>query len=208
MQLTPQKIRAFDDAAPDSDATETATFATGCFWGPDASFGATEGVVRTRVGYAGGTEPNPTYHEIHDHTEAYQLDYDPDVLSYADLLEQVFHAHDPFHQSRKTQYQNIVFLADRSQRDALDTCFDTREFTADEIETRIEPLAEFTSAEDYHQKYSLRSQQSLTTAFSEASYDDEDLRESPAAAVLNGHAAGHDVGANHGLGLPDNRTVR
>ena len=61
--------------------TETATFALGCFWGPDASFGALEGVVRTRVGYAGGSSENPTYEMIGDHTETIEIDYDPEVIS-------------------------------------------------------------------------------------------------------------------------------
>jgi len=61
MSLTVEAVRRYDDAAPDSDATETATVALGYFWGPDARFGAMDGVVRTRVGYAGGTTPDPTY---------------------------------------------------------------------------------------------------------------------------------------------------
>ena len=69
-----------DDAAPPSSATDTATFGLGCFWGPDARFGAMEGVVRTRVGYAGGTTPEPTYHDLGDHTEAVQVEYDPTVI--------------------------------------------------------------------------------------------------------------------------------
>src|SRR6056297_2299392 len=55
-------------------ATETATFGMGCFWGPDARFGAMPGVVRTRVGYAGGTTPDPTYHDLGDHTEVVQIE--------------------------------------------------------------------------------------------------------------------------------------
>ncbi|MFB6175557.1 MAG: peptide-methionine (S)-S-oxide reductase, partial [Halobaculum sp.] len=75
-------------------------FATGGFWGPDAAFGAVDGVVRTRVGYAGGTEPDPTYHDIGGHTEAFQIDYDPDVISYTDLLSRIFERHDPRNQPR------------------------------------------------------------------------------------------------------------
>lgn len=207
MNITPETIRSYDNNAPDSDETETATFATGCFWGPDAAFGATDGVVRTRVGYAGGTVPNPSYHEIGDHTEAFQLDYDPGVISFTELLDQVFESHDPFHQSRKTQYQNIVFVTSPSQREALDSFLEPREFSPDTIETRIEQLSQFHNAEDYHQKYSLRSQQSLTKVFDEASYDD-DIRESAAAAKLNGYAAGHDIDSAEKLGLANNRTVR
>ena len=83
-----QKMNAVD--------TETATFALGCFWGPDASFGALEGVVRTRVGYAGGDKVNPTYKMIGDHTETIEIDYDPEVISYTELLEIFFASHDPY----------------------------------------------------------------------------------------------------------------
>jgi len=79
--------------------SETATFALGCFWGPDASFGALEGVVRTRVGYAGGTTEGPTYKMIGDHTETIEIDYDPAVISYRELLEIFFDSHNPYSQS-------------------------------------------------------------------------------------------------------------
>lgn len=207
MTLTPATIRDYDEHAPDGDQTETATFALGCFWGPDAKFGAVDGVVRTRVGYAGGTKANPSYHDLGDHTEVFQVDYDPEEVSYTDLLDRVFRSHDPRRQTLKTQYQNIVFAATSAQRDALDAYLEANGYDPDGIETRIEQLSRFYPAEDYHQKHSLRSQRPLMEAFEEAGYDDEDLRESPAAAKLNGHAAGHEISPEHGLELPDNRTV-
>ncbi|MFB6125746.1 MAG: peptide-methionine (S)-S-oxide reductase MsrA [Halolamina sp.] len=208
MTLTKATIRDFDERAPTGDETETATFALGCFWGPDAEFGAMDGVIRTRVGYAGGTKPNPTYRALGDHTEAFQVEYDPAVVSYADLLEVVFRSHDPRHQTAKTQYQNVVFAADASQRTALDSYLDAAGLGVEGIETRIERLSRFHPAEDYHQKYSLRSQESLMDAFTDAGYDDEALRESAAAAKLNGSAAGHDVDAAAELGLTDDRVAR
>ena len=71
MELSPSVVREHDRAAPDPSETETATFGLGCFWGPDARFGALKGVVRTRVGYAGGTETDPSYHALGDHTEVF-----------------------------------------------------------------------------------------------------------------------------------------
>jgi len=186
-------IREYDRTAPDRDATATATFALGCFWGPDAQFGPIEGVVRTRVGYAGGTKPDPTYHALGDHTEAFQVDFDPGELSVRDLLETVFASHDPDRQTRKTQYHNVVFTASSEQRDALDAFLDERGLAADAIATRLERLDQFYPAEDYHQKYNLRSNRRLLSTFEEAGYDDTDIRESPAAAKLNGAAAGYDV---------------
>ena len=76
--------------------TKTATFALGCFWGPDAVFGILEGVVRTRVGYAGGTTENPTYDKIGNHTETIEIDYDPGVINYQKLLEIFFNSHNPY----------------------------------------------------------------------------------------------------------------
>jgi len=83
----PEEIQTFDAAAPDPAETKTATFALGCFWGPDVTVGAVEGVVRTRVGYAGGTTADPTYRDIGDHSEALQVDYDPDAVSFDELVD-------------------------------------------------------------------------------------------------------------------------
>ena len=205
--LTPTTIREFDRATPDREETETATFALGCFWGPDARFGAIEGVVRTRVGYAGGTKPDPTYHALGDHTEAFQVDYDPERLSYADLLDVVFERHDPNRQARKKQYQNAVFPETEGRREAIETYLEADDRSPDSIETRIERLDRFHPAEDYHQKYSLRSKPSLVGAFEEAGYDDEEIRESPTAAKLNAHAAGHEIPEEHGLTTALGRTA-
>ncbi|MFC7007813.1 peptide-methionine (S)-S-oxide reductase MsrA [Halalkalicoccus salilacus] len=205
--LTPTTIREFDRTAPDRDETETATFALGCFWGPDARFGAMDGVVRTRVGYAGGTKPNPTYHALGNHTEAFQVDYDPEALSYADLLEVVFERHDPNHQTRKKQYQNAVFCGTKTQREAVETYLEADGRSADAIETRIERLSRFYLAESYHQKYNLGSRPSLLEPFEEAGYGDEELRESPTAAKLNAHAAGYDIPDEHELAAALDRTV-
>jgi len=100
MTPTPTAIREYDTQAPASEMTETATFGVGCFWGPDAQFGALDGVVCTRVGYAGGTKTDPTYHSLGDQTEVFQLDFDPDVISYSDLLARLPEP-DPHSQTRK-----------------------------------------------------------------------------------------------------------
>ena len=193
MDLTATQIRAYDRRAAPSDETETATFGLGCFWGPDARFGAVDGVVRTRVGYAGGTARDPTYHSLGDHTEVFQVEFDPDAVTYRELLDLAFESHTPRHQTRKTQYQNVVLTATAAQQATLDEFLSSRGLTADGIGTRIEQLSRFYPAEDYHQKYKLRSVSSLMNAFDDAGYDDEAVRESPIAAKLNGYAAGHDV---------------
>jgi peptide-methionine (S)-S-oxide reductase len=193
MTLTETQIREYDRGAMDSEETDTATFGIGCFWGPDAQFGAIDGVVRTRVGYAGGTKRDPTYHSLGDHTEVFQVEFDPGTIAYRDLLEMVFNSHNPQHQTRKTQYQNVVLVATAAQQATLNEFLTTQGLTADGIGTRIEQLSRFSVAEDYHQKYKLRSVTSLMDAFEAAGYGDDELRESSIAAKLNGYAAGHDV---------------
>ena len=195
MDLTETRIQEYDRRAVDSDETETATFGLGCFWGPDARFGAIDGVVRTRVGYAGGTTRDPTYHSLGNHTEVFQIEFDPDTTTYRDLLSLVFESHTPGRQPSKTQYQNVVLTATEAQRATLEAFLTSRGVTVDAIDTRIERLSRFYPAEDYHQKYRLRSVSSLMDAFDAAGYDDDALRESPIAAKLNGYAAGHDVAA-------------
>jgi len=193
MALTETQIREYDRGAMDSDETETATFGIGCFWGPDAQFGAIDGVVRTRVGYAGGTKRDPTYRSLGDHTEVFQVEFDPGTIAYRDLLEMVFNSHNPQHQTRKTQYQNVVLVATAAQQATLNEFLTTQGLTVDGIGTRVEQLSRFYVAEDYHQKYKLRSVSSLMDTFEAAGYGDNELRESPIAAKLNGYAAGHDV---------------
>lgn len=207
MTLTQTQIHKYDRRAMDSEETATATFGIGCFWGPDAQFGAVDGVVRTRVGYAGGTTLDPTYHALGDHTEVVQVEFDPDTVAYRDLLDRVFSSHNPQHQTRKTQYQNVVFAETEDQRTALGEFLTSQGLTADGIGTRIEQLSRFYPAEGYHQKYKLRSVSSLMDAFEAAGYDDDELRESPIAAKLNGYAAGHDVGIDEELPAADRGTV-
>jgi peptide-methionine (S)-S-oxide reductase len=205
MNPTATTIREHDRDAPERDETDTATFALGCFWGPEAQFGAMDGVVRTRVGYAGGAKLNPTYHDLGDHTEVFQVDYDPYERSYADLLAVVFENHHPDHQTQKTQYQNITFYDSPGQKETLESFLKTNGLDAETVETRIERLTRFYLAESYHQKYNLKAKQSLLDPFEETGYDDEELRESPAAAKLNGYAGGHDVSEEHDLGVLLNR---
>lgn len=193
MTLTPATVRDYDAQAVDSEAAETATFGLGCFWGPDARFGAIDGVIRTRAGYAGGTKRSPSYHSLGDHTEVFQVEFDPTVVTYRDLIEAAFRQHDPRTQTGKTQYQNVVFAATADQRTVLDDFLTATGQTADAIETRIEQLSQFYVAEDYHQKHKLRSAPSFIDAFEDAGYTDADIRDSPIAAKLNGYVAGHDV---------------
>jgi peptide-methionine (S)-S-oxide reductase len=201
MPPTPRTIVEYDRTAPPREATETATFGLGCFWGPDARFGAIEGVVRTRVGYAGGTDPDPTYHALGDHTEVVQVEYDPAHLDYRALLAAAFAAHDPYRQPAKRQYHHVVCLETDRQRAALEAYLDAEGYAREDVATRIEPLSAFVPAESYHQKYTLRTDRTLLEVFEEAEYDDEAIRESPAAAKLNADRAGREVAPIPELGI-------
>ncbi|ELY95039.1 peptide methionine sulfoxide reductase [Natrialba hulunbeirensis JCM 10989] len=184
-----QRSAAAGELQPSAE-TQTATFGMGCFWGPDATFGAMEGVVRTRVGYAGGTEPNPSYYSLGDHTEVVQLEYDPETRSYEDLLEVFWSNHSWQTPSRKRQYRGVVLAHDDEQYEtAQRTKDDLAERTETAVETAIEVLESITLAEDYHQKYELRS---TPVAGDElvALYGDEFV-DSTVVARLNGFVAGH-----------------
>lgn len=152
-----------------------------------------EGVVRTRVGYAGGTTASPTYRSMGDHTETLQLDYDPDVLSYEDLLAVFWVAHNPTYRVTSIQYKAAIFTHNAEQRRLA---LATREAEAVRrgvaIHTEILPYTGFTRAEDYHQKYRLRHTRPLITAF-RAAYPDlgRAFVDSTAAARINGFVSGY-----------------
>lgn len=182
-------IAAFDEKQPDT--VETATFAMGCFWGPDARFGVIPGVVHTRVGYAGGDKENPTYHDLDGHTETLQIDYDPDTVSYTDLLPVFWKRHNPHRQAFRTQYRHICFTHTAEQEEAASTAMQQIEGdTGQPVKTDIRRLDTFHVAEDYHQKYHLRQHDTILNVFTQA-YTEEELRESTAAARINGFLAGY-----------------
>lgn len=187
-QLTDANILPLDKNAP--DRIETATFGLGCFWSPDAQFGSIPGVVRTRVGYAGGRKDDPTYHDLGDHTETVEIDYDPQVLSYTDLLDLFWSAHKPLRPSFKRQYMSLIlYRSDEQKQQAEDT--KAREVQKyGEIHTEISPLSRFYLAEDYHQKYRLRHRPEFMKAFEDI-YNDEQFVNSTVAARVNGYLSGY-----------------
>jgi peptide-methionine (S)-S-oxide reductase len=178
-----------DESALPPERTATATFGMGCFWGPDARFGALPGVVRTRVGYAGGTKRNPQYHSLGDHTEVVQIEYDPDRLTYRDLLGVFWANHSPTAASKR-QYRSLVLVHDGTQQELADrSVVATEDRLGRSVETAVEPLDRFTLAEEYHQKYELRSTPVLGDELVDIYGDD--LVDSTVAARLNGFVAGH-----------------
>jgi len=144
---------------------ETATFGAGCFWGVEVTFGRLTGVKETAVGYEGGSKPNPTYKEVctdkTGHAEVVQVVFDPAKISYEQLLETFFAAHDPTQLNRQgpdwgTQYRSVVFYHSPEQQKAALAMKERlgAEGRYDKpIVTVVEPATTFWPAEDYHQKY-------------------------------------------------------
>lgn len=143
--------------------TETATLGGGCFWCVEAAFKELDGVGAVVSGYAGGETADPTYREVCSgstgHAEVVQVEYDPDTISYDDLLEVFFTIHDPTQLNRQgpdvgTQYRSIILAESDEQHDraaafieAVDEQYD------DEVVTELEPLETFYRAEEKHQDY-------------------------------------------------------
>jgi peptide-methionine (S)-S-oxide reductase len=169
-------------------------------------------VIRTRVGYAGGVKKNPTYHDLGDHSESFQIDYDPEKITYEQLLDLFWSHHNPCAKSWSVQYRSAIFYSDDEQKKAaLES--KAKHAKLGEITTAIEPLKEFTPAEDYHQKYMLRNDRELMKEFSAMYPSPKDFRESTAAARVNSYLAGSgtvkdfDTDAPN-LGLSENTIQR
>lgn len=149
-------------------------------------------MVRTRVGYAGGTTSDPTYLRIGDHTETLQVDYDPTVISYGELLEVFWESHDPTERHLPRQYWSAIFYHDEEQRSqALETKDKEAADREREIMTGIEPFSRFYTAEDYHQKYRLQQMRSLMEEYRNIYPDFNDFVNSTAAARVNGYLGGN-----------------
>jgi methionine-S-sulfoxide reductase len=143
------------------------------------------------VGYAGGTSQAPTYRAIGDHVECVQVEFDPDVVSYEELLEVFWAAHDPTDKPYANQYSSLVLTATDAQLAAARASARRVEQTSSgAVLTRIQPLARFYPAEDYHQKYELRNERRLMTEFASMFPDDTDFVDSTAAARVNGLLGG------------------
>jgi peptide-methionine (S)-S-oxide reductase len=147
--------------------TQIAEFALGCFWGAERTFWRTPGVVATSVGYEGGFTPNPTYEEVCSgrtgHAESVRVVFDPDKISYADLLKIFWESHNPTQGMRQgndvgSQYRSAIFYHSPEQQATAEqslAAYQKRLTDAGygQITTEIVPAGEFYFAEDYHQQY-------------------------------------------------------
>ena len=144
---------------------EVATLGSGCFWCTEAVFSDLKGVVKVESGYSGGTVANPSYEQVctgrTGHAEVAQITFDPEVISYKEILEVFFTVHDPTTLNRQggdvgTQYRSVIFYHNNEQRAVAEQVI--KEITGAgiwdaPIVTQVEPLKAFYKAEDYHQQY-------------------------------------------------------
>jgi peptide-methionine (S)-S-oxide reductase len=144
-----------------SDKRETAVLAAGCFWGVQDLIRKPPGVISTRVGYTGGDVPNATYRHHGTHAEAIEITFDPELISYRDLLEFFFQIHDPTTLNRQgndigTSYRSAIFYtSDEQRRIAEDTIadVDASGLWPGKVVTAVEPAGPFWEAEPEHQDY-------------------------------------------------------
>lgn len=147
------------------DKLERATLGGGCFWCLEAVFELTDGVVEVKSGYSGGATPNPTYEQVctgtTGHAEVVQVTFEPDRLSFGDLLRIFFSIHDPTTLNRQgndvgTQYRSAIFHHSQRQADdarAVIAELDAEDIWDDPIVTELAPLEAFYEAEAYHDGY-------------------------------------------------------
>jgi len=142
-----------------------ATFGNGCFWCTEAIFQQLRGVEKVISGYTGGSVKNPSYREVCNgttgHAEALQITYDPDIISYRELLDVFFYTHDPTTLNRQgadvgTEYRSAIFYHDEIQKSEAEKIILQLEKEIvfnDKIVTEITPFDIFYPADDYHQNY-------------------------------------------------------
>jgi peptide methionine sulfoxide reductase msrA/msrB len=142
--------------------TERAIFAGGCFWGTEHYFKRAKGVISTTVGYIGGRKDNPTYKEVchgdTGHAEAVEVVFDPDIISYEELVKLFFEIHDPTQVNRQgpdvgEQYRSEIFYLNDEQKAVVEKLIGILENKGYKIATKVTKASTFWKAEDYHQDY-------------------------------------------------------
>ena len=143
------------------------------------------------MGYTGGTLKDPTYHNLGDHSESIQIDYDPTKLTFDQILDRIWTSHNPCATAWSRQYMSAIFYEGDAQRKAiLESKARMEEKLGRAVKTAILPLGTFWLAEDYHQKYELRCTADLIKEYKALFPSEKDLLHSTAAARVNGYIAG------------------
>lgn len=179
----------YDEKALSSEETDVFVVGLGCFWGVESNFGSIDGVIRTSCGYSGGTKENPTYENIKDHTETVRVEYDSSEVSYKELVNVAINAHNLKTPNRKRQYDNVIFYNTDEQKRTVEQLVEDNGYSMGDIKTRIENRGSYYYAEDYHQKYRLRSRRTLEQQFTDQ-YTSEQFRDSALATKINSLVAG------------------
>jgi peptide-methionine (S)-S-oxide reductase len=149
-------------------------------------------VIRTRVGYAGGTTTGPSYHDIGDHAETIQIDFDPTRTSYSEMLDIFWKHHDPTSKPWRRQYMSAIFYHNEEQkRLAVESKARAEVRYKHPVYTEILPAVAFYTAEDYHQKYYLRQHRVLLDEFKAYFPNAGDFIDSTAVARVNGYLGGN-----------------
>ena len=144
------------------------------------------------MGYAGGTKKGPSYHDLGDHSEVVQIDFDPSRISYKELLDIFWKSHDPTGDSWFRQYRQAIFYHNELQRKAATESRDKLAAeTKERIATAIEPYSGFYLAEDYHQKRNLRAYPELMGEFGAMFPEMKSLINSTAVTRVNGYLGGN-----------------
>lgn len=142
--------------------TDTIVFGGGCFWCTEAVFESLKGVTSVMPGYAGGTTKNPDYWSIHGgksgHAEVIKVEYDPEAISFGDLLTVFFATHDPTTLNRQgadvgTEYRSAVFYTTEAQREATEKFIAELNTSGPKVVTEVKPLDAFYEAEESHKQY-------------------------------------------------------
>lgn len=146
-----------------ASGTKKATFGAGCFWGVESAFRGVPGVVDAPVGYSGGTVAEPSYEQVctgrTGHAEVVEVEYDPEKVSYDELLDVFWRAHDPTQKNRQgpdvgTQYRSAIFYHDEDQRRRAEASRERAQASRSRpVVTEITAAGTFYRAEDYHQRY-------------------------------------------------------
>ena len=149
-------------------------------------------MVRTRVGYSGGTLDQPTYQKIGDHSETIQIEFDPSRVSFRQLVNIFWRNHDPTRKAWRRQYMSVAFYHDEAQKRIIEeTKAQEEDRRKKAIKTEIRPAVKFFRAEDYHQKYYLRQNRLLAGEYRAIYPDGRLFTDSTAVARVNGYLGGN-----------------
>eukprot|EP01080_Neovahlkampfia_damariscottae_P009426 gene9426-1633_t len=149
-------------------------------------YGGLKGVIRTRVGYTGGEYNTPSYYDMKDHSESVQIDFDPTVISFEELLNIFWSSHSPTHIHFRKQYMSAIWFHNEQQKEVALKTFSQQ---PQKVFTVIEPFKFWTNAEFYHQKYRLQKKKKILSFFDEM--DEDEFIKSTFITKLNAFLGGY-----------------